>query len=109
MVLHQHEAAKFGTEMAIDPIRQRRQDGAPVRRDPTLALVTDRTGGNDEILYQKRLMTLEARSFGDRDFHHMVFNAYPRRHLASEMPLLPLGRLRRFSSLVHAARFDIGA
>ena len=42
MVLHQHETAKFGTEMAIDPLRQRRQDRLAIRRDPTFTQVTGR-------------------------------------------------------------------
>ena len=42
MILHQHEAAEFGTEMTIDPFWQRCQDGASIRRDPAFALVTGR-------------------------------------------------------------------
>src|SRR5690242_14498853 len=39
MIVHQHEAAEFGAEMAIGPRRQGRQDRAPIRRDPALTRV----------------------------------------------------------------------
>jgi hypothetical protein len=54
-------------------------------------------------------MTLEARSFRDHRFDHLVFNFDPRRHLAAEPPLLPLGWLGRLCRLVHATRLDVGS
>src|SRR4051794_14660802 len=110
MVVHQHEAAQFGTKMAIDPRRQRGQDGASIRRDPTLALIAGGTGRNYQILHQKRLVAPEARAFGDRrGFHYPVFDADPRRHLAPATRRHLEGRLRRLRALVHAARFERGA
>ena len=110
MILHQHEAAEFGAEMAIDPLRQRGQDGASVRRDPAFALVKCGAGRNHQVLHQKRLVALEARAFRHgRGFHHPVLNDDPGRHLAAPPRLLLLGGLGRLRSLVHAARFDGGA
>ena len=80
MILHQHEAAEFGTEMTIDPFWQRCQDGASIRRDPAFAPVTDRAYRNRQVLNQEWLMALENRSFRDRGFHHTVFDGNPRRN-----------------------------
>ena len=66
-------------------------ESSAIRRDPTFALVTGRAYRNHQILHQKRLMTLESRSVRDRDFHHLIFDANPRCHLAAEPPL-PLCR-----------------
>jgi len=84
MILHQHEAAESGAEMAIAPLWQRCQDGLSVRRDPAFTLVTGGTRRNHQVLHQKRLMTLEARSFCARDVRHLLLDADPRRHLAAE-------------------------
>src|SRR5271154_97556 len=52
-------------------------------------------------------MTLEARSVRDGDFHHLIFDADTRCHLAAEPPLALAG-LRRLGFFVHATRFDRG-
>src|SRR5450631_4366175 len=105
MVLHQNEAAKFRAEMPFDPLRQRRQDRSSIWRHPAFALVTGRAHGNHQILNQKRLVSLEARSGRDRGVHHLLFNAYPRRDLAP--PLRRLIGLRWLGAFVHAARPDL--
>ena len=76
--------------------------------DEQLQMVTGGTGGNHQVLHQKRLMTLEARAVRNRDFHHLVFDADPQCHLAAEPPLALSHRLRRLGSLIHAAWFDRG-
>src|ERR1019366_5815008 len=108
MVLHQHEAAEFGAKMAFDSLRQRCQDRPSIRRDPALPLVTGRAYRDHQILHQKRLMALEARSRRDHGLDHLVFNVDPRRHPAAAPPLLHFGGARRISALVHATGFDIG-
>jgi hypothetical protein len=108
MVLHQHEAAEFWAEMAVDPFRQRRQDRTSIGRHPALAPVTGGGGRDHEVLHQERLIAFEARPFRDYDFHHLIRNDDPGRHLAAEPPLLLLARLRRLRRIVHAARLDAG-
>ena len=58
MIVHQHEAAEFGTKMAIDPLGHRCQDRASIRCDPAFAPVTGRAHRNREVLNQKWLMPL---------------------------------------------------
>ena len=92
MVLHQNEATEFRAKMAIDPLWQRCQDRSPIRRDPAFALVTGRANRDHQVLNQKRLVALEARSRRDHGFDHLIFNADPRRHLATAPPLLKRDR-----------------
>src|SRR3954451_25063670 len=107
MIMHQHEAAQFRAKMAINPFRQRRQDGASIRRNPAFALITGGIGRNHQVLHEKGFMALEARSLRHRRrLDHQVFDDDPRRHLAAEPPRLLFGGLRRLRRLIHAARFD---
>ena len=92
--------------MAIDPIWQRCQDRPAIRGDPALALVTGGTRRNHQVLHQERLVALEARSFRDRDLHHLILDANTRCHLAAEPPLPLLSGPGRLCRFVHAARFD---
>jgi hypothetical protein len=62
MVLHQHEAAEFRTEMAFNPDWQWSQHRPPVRRYPAFSLVTGRTYRNHQVLHQKGSVTLEPKS-----------------------------------------------
>lgn len=48
MIVHQHEAAEFATEMTIDPLGQRCQDRASIRCDPAFATVTGRAYRNHQ-------------------------------------------------------------
>src|SRR5580704_7736263 len=109
MIMHQHEAAEFGTEMTNDAFGQRYQNHASIRCHPAFAPVTGRAYRNRQVLNQKWLMSLEHRSFRDRGFHHPVFDADTWRHLAAAPSLLPPGGFRRPGALVHAAGLDIGA
>jgi len=110
MVLHQHEAAQFGSEVAVDPLWQRSQDRPAIGRDPAFALVTDRVHRNHEVLHQKGFMTLKARPRRDLGRDHFLFHVDPRRDLApATSALLFLCRFRRLGAFVHAAWFDFGA
>src|ERR1700733_14779692 len=109
MILHQHEAAQFRSEMAFDASWQWRQDRPGVRRDPALALVTGRAYRDHEVLHKKGFVTLEARPRWNLGRDHFFFNDDPRRDLAPATPLLFLCRFRRLGAFVHAAWFDIGA
>src|SRR5271165_1916366 len=107
MVLHQHEAAQFRSEVAVDSLRQRGQDRPPVGRDPAFALVADRTHRNHEVLHQKGLVALEAGSGRDLGIDHGLFNADPGCDLAPAGPLLMFSGFRWRGTLVHAARFYV--
>src|SRR5476651_1617629 len=93
--------------MAVDPLWQWGQDRPPVRRDPALALVTDRTHRNHQVLYQKGFVTLEARPRRDLGIDHRLFNADPRGDLAAARLLPMFGGFRWQGAFVHATRFDV--
>src|SRR5208337_1318821 len=109
MVLHQHEAAEFRSEMAFDPLWQWGQDRPPVRRDPAFALVTGRAYRNHQVLHQEGFVTLEAGSGRDLGLDHLLFNVDPGCDLAAATPLLWFGGLLRLRAFVHATRFDVRA
>ena len=98
-----------GPLFAAQPLRQRGQDRSSIGCDPAFALITGRAHRNHQVLHQKPLITLEARSFRDRGFDDLIFNVDPRRHRASAPPLCGCRGLWRLSALVHAAGFDVGA
>ena len=106
MVLHQHEATQFRTEMAFDPLRQWSQDRPAVRRYPAFSQVTGRLRRNHEILNQKRFMTFENRSWRDLDLDHLFFDFDPQRDLTPARLLPQFPRPRRRGAFFHAARFD---
>ena len=108
MVLHQHEAAEFRTEMAFNPVWQWCQDRPSVRRYPTFALVTGRAYRNHQVLHQKGFVTLEARTNRNFSLDHLLFNVHPWRDLARPGRRMssPVSAGR---SLVHAAWLDRGA
>src|SRR3954470_13712515 len=107
MIVHQHEAAEFRAEMAVDPRRQGGQDRLAIRRDPALAQIACRTGRNHQVLHEKGLVALEARSLQyGRRLDHLVLDDDPGRHLAAQPPLRLVRRLHRLRRFVHAARFD---
>src|SRR5208282_51710 len=109
VVLHQHEAAQFRSEMAFDPLRQGSQHRPAVRHYPALAQVTGRLRRNHKILDQKRFVTFENRSCRNLDPDHIFFDFDPRRDLASARLLLLLLGLRWFGAFFHAAWFDVRA
>src|ERR1700689_1316359 len=109
MIVHQHEAAEFGTEMAIDPLGQRWQDRTSIRRAPAFAPITGRAYRNRQVLNQKWLMPLQRPTCRGRGFRHSVFDGNPRRHLTAASRLLLPGGLRWPGARVHAAGFDVGA
>src|ERR1700733_1062941 len=94
--------------MAIDSRWQWGQDRASIRLNPAFAPITGRARRNHEVLHQKGLIALEARSCRNGDLHHLLFDADPGRHLAPEPPLLLFDGPGRLGPLVHAARFDRG-
>src|ERR1019366_9553435 len=87
MVLHQHEAAEFRSEMSLDPLWQWGQDRPPVRRHPAFALVTGRAYRNHEVLHQKGLVPLEAGSGRDLGLDHFLLNTDAGHDLAPAGPL----------------------
>src|SRR4249920_104311 len=107
MILHEHEAAEFRTEMTFDPLRQWGQDRLAVGRDPALALVAGRAYRNHEVLHQKGLVSPEAGSGRDLGIDHRLFNADPGCDLAPAGPLLIFGGFSWRGTLVHAARFNV--
>src|ERR1700735_2774736 len=110
MVLHQHEATKFGPEMAFDPLWQRSQYRPALGRDPTFALILGRAYRNHEVLDQKGFITLEARPRRNLGRDHLLFNDDPRGDLAAATSgLVFLCRFRWLGTFVLAARFNIGA
>src|ERR1700679_1801735 len=109
MVLHQHEAAQFGSEMAFDPLWQRSQYRPALGRDPTFALILGRAYRNHEVLDQKGFITLEARPRRNLGRDHLLFNDDPRGDLAPAASLLFFSGFRWLGTFVHAAGFDIGA
>ena len=92
--------------MTINPLWQRCQDAASIGCHPPLALVTGRAHRNHEILNQKRLVTLEARSWRDRGVHDPLFDGDPRSDLAPASPLHQRTGLRWLGTFFHAARPD---
>ncbi len=110
MVLHQHEAAQFWSEVAFDPVWQWGQYRAAIGRDPAFALVTGRLHRNHQVLHQKGLVPLEAGTGRDLGNDHFLLDANARRDLApATSALLFLCRFRRLGAFVHAARLNIGA
>jgi hypothetical protein len=100
MALHQRKAAEFGCPreggVAIDPVRQRGQDGASIRRHPAFALATGGTWLRLPDPAPEWLAALEARAFRrGRGFHHPAISDDARRHLAAPPRLLLFDRLRR--------------
>src|SRR4249920_2952922 len=110
MVLHQHKAAQFGSEVAFNPLWQRSQDRPAIGRDPAFALVTGRVHRNHEVLHQKGFITLEARPRRNLGRDHFLFNDDPRRDFVpATSELLFICRFWRLGAFVHAARFNIWA
>src|ERR1700678_2705737 len=109
MVLHQHKAAKFRTEMACNPDWQWSEDRPPVGRYPAFSLVTGRTYRNHQVLHQKGFVTLEARLERNLGLEHLLFNADAGRDLAPARTSITCRRFRRRGTLVHAAWLDPGA
>ena len=109
MVLHQHEAAKFRTEMTFDPFWQWGQDRPAIGCDPAFALVTGRAYRDHEVLHQKGLVPLEARSGRDLGIDHFLLNADARHHLTPAGPPLVFTGFRWRGAFIHAARFNVGA
>jgi hypothetical protein len=109
VVLHQHEAAQFRSEMACGPLRQWSQDRPPVRRYPALAQVAGRLRRDHQILNHKWFVAFENRSWRNLDPDHCVFDFYPRRDLAPARLLPRLPRLRRRGAFLHTARLDVRA
>jgi hypothetical protein len=107
VVLHQHEAVQFRTEMAFGSRWQRGQDCPPLRRYPAFSQVTGRRRRNHEILDRKGFMTFENRSWSDLGPDHLFFDFDPRRDLASARLLPGFLELLLRGSFFHAARFDV--
>ena len=114
VIEHQHEAAQFRTEMAVDARRQRRRDDLPLRRLPALAAELHHMGADHQVLHHVAGGALQART-KRRGLHRddallVDMKLVPR----AAAPALgrPLRRLR-LGGLLHAARLhirlDIGA
>jgi hypothetical protein len=107
VVLHQHEAAQFRTEMAVDPLRQWGQDCPPLRRYPAFSQRTDCLRRNHQILDQKRFMTFENRSQRDLDPDDLFLDLDQRRDLASTRLLPRSGAVSELASWDHLLRFSL--
>ena len=59
VVLHQHVAPQLRPEVAADAVRQRRHQGLPGRRQPALAPIAHRPGGQHQVLHLVGLVALE--------------------------------------------------
>ena len=72
MVLGQHEAAQFGAEMAFDAAWQRRDDRAPVRRQPTLPAIAHDMRAKHDVVDDEVLVALEPRTARNRSLEDPV-------------------------------------
>ena len=108
VIEHQHEAAQFGTEMAIDARRQRRRDDLPIRRLPTLAAELHHMGADHQVLHHVARGALQARAKrgDDGDDALLVDNEFVARAAAPALGRT-LRRLR-LGGLLHPARLGIG-
>ena len=87
MILHQHETAQVGAEVALGPIRQRRDDRLAVWCDPTLAEVADRMDRQHKLLDLIGLVALEARSGRHRSLDDPILDDNTRPDLATARAL----------------------
>jgi hypothetical protein len=60
MILHQHETAQVGAKMSARPLRERCNDGPPIRCNPAFTQVAGRVHRQHKFLHQIRLVALEA-------------------------------------------------
>ena len=109
VIEHQHEAAQFRPEMAVDARRQRRRDDLPVRRLPALAAELHHMGADHQVLHHVARGALQARAKRrrlDRDDALLVDNEFVARAAAPALDRTL--RQLRLGGLLHPARLDIG-
>ena len=106
VVLHQHEATQFRAEMATHAAGQRSHDHLACRRQPTLATVMDRAGGDHQVLHIVRLVAPELRARRMGRPQHLGLDLDPRRHLATATPFAARAGAAWVSVLLHPARLD---
>src|SRR5215218_3863217 len=103
MVERQHIAVQVWPEMPDDAIRQRRHKGTAIRGQPALAADADPVGSHDQVLNQKVLIALEARSGRSSSVYDTLLMDDQVRGFGAPPPGLAAGARRRCVG-VHAAR-----
>ena len=111
MVLGEHEAFEFRSEVAGDASRQRRHDGLAGRRQPALAPIEHGVRLHDQVLDHELLVALEtgaSRNVLRPD--DLALGDGELRSLGPAPPDLALafGRRPGLRRLLHAARRDLG-
>ena len=106
VILHQHEAPQFGTEVAADAAGQRGDNHLAIGRQPALAPVMQRAGADRQVLHVIRLVALELRAGRMRRLQHLGFHRDPRRNLAAAPQRATLATVGRLGVLLHPARLD---
>ena len=108
-VAGQDEPAQRRAKATNNPGRKRRDDRAPVRRQPALPAIADHPRHQQQILDDDVLISLEARPGRRRCRQHALFPDYQAIPLgAAPTPALRLARrLRRLARFLHPGRLQL--
>ena len=107
MILGEHEAAQFGSEMTVDARRQGRDHRLAVRGLPALPAKAGHMRADHQILHQITRVALETRAGWRIDLELALLVDHQLRARAAAPALARPVRRLRLARLFHAARFDV--
>jgi len=108
MILGEHEAAQFGSEMTVDAVRQRRHDRLAVRGLPALPAEMRDPRLDHQVLNQEAGIAFETRAGRRRGLERPLLVDRQFGFRAAAPTALATGHNRRgLARLIHSARLDV--